>query len=131
MPILGVGVDVLNIHRIIALVKRRSATRIAARILSDEELTVWQPLSTKNAALRDRFLAVRFSVKEAAYKGLYPHARPTWKELTFLASGGSRKPTLTYHPSALATPIGTLHTSISHDGDYVFSTVVVEGPLLR
>ncbi|EED84726.1 predicted protein [Postia placenta Mad-698-R] len=105
MGILGIGVDVLHVPRILELIKRRTAARLAARIL------------------------IRFSVKEAAYKALYPVAKPAWKELTFhgLQRGvDGRKPTLEFHPSMPSGQVGKLHASVSHDGEYVFTTVLVE-----
>ncbi|THH12630.1 hypothetical protein EW146_g7515 [Bondarzewia mesenterica] len=75
------------------------------------------------------FLAVRWAVKEAAYKALYPVVKPTWKELTFVRSGSkSLKPVLQYQPLNIedAVRIGHLHASVSHDGEYVFATVLAE-----
>jgi holo-[acyl-carrier protein] synthase len=73
-------------------------------------------------------LDVRWSVKESAYKALYPSVRPTWKELTFRGLGDQgEKPSLEYHPAVKGGAVGDIHVSVSHDGEYVFSTVVVEG----
>lgn len=68
----------------------------------------------------------RWAVKEAAYKALYPAAKPTWKELTYrsLGSKPGPKPSLIYMPSS--TKIGRIHVSVSHDGDYVLAQVLVE-----
>ena len=74
----------------------------------------------------------RFAVKEAAYKALYPVARPTWKELTFLSFGSSSpgsKPKLDYTPMAsLGSKVPKLHVSVSHDGEYIAATVLAEDP---
>lgn len=72
---------------------------------------------------------LRWSVKEAAYKALYPAARPTWKELTYCGLAGGNKPVLQYHPSTASAveKVGRIHVSVSHDGEYVFSSVHVEG----
>ena len=154
MGVLGIGVDILRVPRIAALVQRKSALRLASRILSQPELSVWNNMVNKDADTRLRFLAVRYviwsdarrrasltrgptlshrwSVKEAAYKALYPHARPTWKELTFLDGPShinGKKPVLRYLPEHSATPSVLLHASISHDGDYVFATVLAETSL--
>lgn len=71
-----------------------------------------------------------WSVKEAAYKAVYPLARPTWKDFTFhsLSADGLRKPMLEYHTRDLAARLWKIHTSVSHDGEYVFATVLVEAP---
>ncbi|PCH41384.1 hypothetical protein WOLCODRAFT_89238 [Wolfiporia cocos MD-104 SS10] len=105
MGILGIGVDVLHVSRLAALIERRSAQRLASRILS------------------------AFSVKEAAYKAIYPVSRPTWKDLTLhgMETGpGGRKPRLEFQPSVPLPEVGQIHASVSHDGNYVFTTVIVE-----
>jgi len=63
---------------------------------------------------------------------LYPAARPTWKELTYLGLSDGRKPTLTYHPvnAESLKRVGQTHVSVSHDGEYVYSSVLVEGKVV-
>ena len=80
-------------------------------------------------------LVPSWCIKEAAYKALYPSVQPTWKEMTyrgFSLSHGKQgtKPSLVYHPTMAteASKIGCVHISVSHDGDYVFGSVIVEGP---
>lgn len=147
MPILGIGVDLVNIPRITALLSRRDPQRFASRILSPDELALWHSMPLNR---RVQFLAVRYvpsnftrfsthfstyrwGVKEAAYKAMFPVARPTWKDLTYhgakVADNGQwRKPSLTYRPPASSIPvIGQIHVSVSHDGDYVYASVLVEG----
>lgn len=73
-----------------------------------------------------------FSVKEAAYKALYPTCRPTWQELTFKSFGrqpGS-KPMLQYEPLSYADKekVGKIHVSVSHEVEYVTTMVVAEEP---
>jgi holo-[acyl-carrier protein] synthase len=73
----------------------------------------------------------RWAVKEAAYKAVYPALKPTWKEFTLQKPTGSPKPELVYHPnddSSLSLRLGRIHTSASHDRDYVFATVIVAQP---
>ncbi|KAH7924923.1 4'-phosphopantetheinyl transferase [Leucogyrophana mollusca] len=130
MPIHGIGVDILHVPRLASLFARRPS-RLASRILSVDELSIYNTLST-NEQLRVRFLAVRWAVKEAAYKALYP-IRPTWKELTFTSMINGVKPSLLYHPSARPSAssdasgnVGALHVSVSHDGEYVFASVLAE-----
>ncbi len=152
MWILGIGVDVVHLPRIAALIKRRTAHKLASRILSTHELEDWQRVvSQADLAQQTRFLAVRFvhgfsistikgrnllrcschrwSVKEAAYKALYPHVVPTWKEITYTGFDAKNrtKPTLEYWPfRPTQTEIGKIHCSVSHDGEYVFTSVLVE-----
>ncbi|KAI0824602.1 4'-phosphopantetheinyl transferase [Trametes gibbosa] len=129
MGILGIGVDVAHIPRIIRLIERRSPTKLAHRILSGKELAAWNVIPFEDEARRTRFLAVRWSVKEAAYKAVYPLARPTWKDFTFysLSTDGLRKPMLEYQSSDCVAASWKFHASVSHDGDYVFTTVLLDG----
>ena len=68
-------------------------------------------------------------VKEAAYKALYPTVKPRWKELSYRGMLECSKPTLDYHPTEKknAKKIGRVHVSVSHDGEYVYSSVLIEG----
>jgi holo-[acyl-carrier protein] synthase len=147
MAILGIGVDLVNIPRITALLSRRDSQRFASRILSPDELALWQsiPLNRRVQFLAVRyvpsnftrfsthFIIYRWGVKEAAYKAMFPVVRPTWKDLTYhgakVADDGQwLKPSLTYRPPASSIPvIGRIHVSVSHDGDYVYASVLVEG----
>ncbi|PFH51456.1 hypothetical protein AMATHDRAFT_142672 [Amanita thiersii Skay4041] len=129
MTILGIGVDLVHIPRIVALVRRRGTHRFITRILSPVELSHWQSLSEDSAAIeRFRFLAVRWCVKEAAYKAMYPTFQPTWKELSYVNTISSQKPSLLYHPLKTESPepLSNIHVSVSHDGDYVFASVLIE-----
>lgn len=76
--------------------------------------------------------ALRYSwgVKEAAYKALYHVVRPTWKELTYKGLRNGTKPSLEYTPEILDLnkKVGKIYVSVSHDGEYVFASVLVEDP---
>ncbi|KAH7909836.1 4'-phosphopantetheinyl transferase superfamily-domain-containing protein [Hygrophoropsis aurantiaca] len=135
MSLHGIGVDVLHLPRIVSLCSRRRSGKLASRILSMDEMVVFNTLAHEEQR-QARFLAVRWAVKEAAYKALYP-VRPTWKELTFTSLINGIKPTLYYHPGSTTTngsvantnwitaeKTHKLHVSVSHDGDYVFASVV-------
>ena len=69
-------------------------------------------------------------MKEAAYKALYPIVTPTWKEFTYRGFEATerRKPSLKYHPFQPhdVEKIGRIHVSVSHDGDFVVASVIVE-----
>ncbi|KAF9498409.1 4'-phosphopantetheinyl transferase [Pleurotus eryngii] len=122
MSIVGIGVDIVHLPRISALLARRGS-KFPSRILSSNELSSW-PNVPSDETSRSKFLAVRWAVKEAAYKALYPMFRPTWKELTYRSLTDGRKPEVIYHCDS-ATSI-SLHVSVSHDGEYVFATVLAE-----
>jgi holo-[acyl-carrier protein] synthase len=144
MTILGVGVDVLHLPR---LTRHLSDNRLAKRILSSAELCEYLALPNDDRERNVRFLGVRcasfycpitsclptyrrWAVKEAVYKAVYPVVQPTWQEFTLRKHAGSPKPDLVYHPkdSLLSLRLGRIHTSVSHDGDYAFATVIVEQP---
>lgn len=144
MTILGIGVDVLHLPR---LIRHLSDNRLARRILSPAELRDYLALPKEDHGKRIHFLGVRcapllcrpcpvsqstrrWAVKEAVYKAVYPALTPTWKEFTLRKATGCPKPDLMYHPkeNLLSLKVGRIHTSVSHDQDYVFATVVAEQP---
>ncbi|KAF9534862.1 4'-phosphopantetheinyl transferase [Crepidotus variabilis] len=131
MTILGLGVDIVHLPRIAALISRRSADRFACRVLSPTEYGQWKQI-TRSAAPAEqiRFLGVRWCVKEASYKALYPLVKPTWKELTYHPLSNGQKPWLQFHPNNANNfeKVGQVHVSISHDGDYIYSSVLIEAP---
>lgn len=60
MSILGMGVDVVYVPRILALIHRRGSHKFASRILSPQELSDWNALPPSMVPFaRARFLAVR------------------------------------------------------------------------
>ena len=70
-----------------------------------------------------RFLTVRWAIKEAAYKALFPLYNPTWRDLTvFKAPTDGGKPNLVFEGSARVK----LHVSVSHDGEYTVANVLAE-----
>ncbi|CEL57456.1 Holo-[acyl-carrier-protein] synthase OS=Bacillus amyloliquefaciens (strain FZB42) GN=acpS PE=3 SV=1 [Rhizoctonia solani AG-1 IB] len=116
--ILGIGVDVCHVPRIARLATN---PRFPARILSLGEHERFNLLN--GPVERTRFLAVRWAIKESAYKALYPTYQPTWKDLAFLThQPENKKPILTFSKNKEIK----LHASVSHDGEYVFATVFAE-----
>ncbi|KAH8999390.1 4'-phosphopantetheinyl transferase [Lactarius akahatsu] len=128
MTILGIGVDVLHLPR---LTRHLCDNRLARRILSPAELRDYLALPKKDCERRIRFLGVRWAIKEAVYKAVYPVIKPTWHDFTLQRPAGSPKPDLLYHPNddQLSLRLGRMHASVSHDGDYTFATVIVELPV--
>ncbi|KAF8609193.1 4'-phosphopantetheinyl transferase [Ceratobasidium sp. AG-I] len=125
MPILSIGVDICHLPRIARLASRE---RFAQRILSPTEARLFAGLQD---GARERFLAVRWAVKESAYKALYPHVRLQWKLVSLLpppasATKGGDKPALELDPSLGLSNTLKFHVSVSHDGEYVFATVLAE-----
>lgn len=79
----------------------------------------------------------RWTAKEATYKALYPSYIPIWKELSIIKSPGSPKPILVFNPKKSTRTVdgevemislegAKFHLSVSHDGEYVISNVLVE-----
>ncbi|EPQ29938.1 uncharacterized protein PFL1_02610 [Pseudozyma flocculosa PF-1] len=105
--VVGIGIDILHLPRLQQLVARQvsrsskgaetgedarlaALDRLARRVLCRSELLGWQALrdqlgaDTTSDQAHDslfRFLAVRWSAKEAAYKALYPIHVVSWKDL--------------------------------------------------
>jgi 4'-phosphopantetheinyl transferase superfamily len=73
------------------------------------------------------YSTTRWAVKEAAYKALYPHFRPTWKDLV-ITKGTDPKPVLKYQPVDDGDHALRFFLSISHDGEYTVATVLVDDP---
>jgi len=139
MGIIGIGIDIVHTARIVSLVARRTPAKLATRILSPNELREWERLSPPtspvpvSATERDldvivgekwfRFLTIRWAIKEAAYKALFPLYKPTWKNLTVSkAQEDGGKPSLRFENSTDVK----LHVSVSHDGEYTVANVLAE-----
>jgi holo-[acyl-carrier protein] synthase len=66
----------------------------------------------------------RWVAKEAAYKALYPHFIPTWKDLVISKDSGL-KPSLQYISPESKNTL-KFHLSVSHDEEYTVANVLVE-----
>ena len=96
--IYGIGTDICDIRRIAATLERRGE-RFAEKVLGAHELAVYRARSARVAAARGlRYLATRFSAKEAFSKaiGLGMRMPMTWRacEIVKAASG---KPEIRLH----------------------------------
>jgi holo-[acyl-carrier protein] synthase len=127
--IFGVGTDICDIRRIRAVLARRG-DRFAKRVLGAHELAVFGARRTQLEERGVRYLATRFSAKEAFSKaiGLGMRTPMTWRgcEVVKRASG---KPEIRLH-GALADWFDarglSAHVSITDEADYAASFVVVE-----
>ena len=127
--IVGVGTDLCDVRRIAAAVQRRG-DRFAERILGPGEIALWNARRARSPERGLRFLATRFSAKEAFSKaiGLGLHAPMTWRgcEILPLPSGA---PAIRLR-GALADWFGgrgwRAHVSVSDENDYAAAFVVVE-----
>ncbi len=127
--IFGVGTDICDVRRIRASLARHGE-RFALKILSDAEFVTWQARSARWPERGIRYLATRFSAKEAFSKaiGLGMVMPMTWRrcEVANLPSG---QPTLLLH-GALKDWFDarhlSAHLSVSDETDYATSYCVVE-----
>ena len=128
--IYGIGTDVCDIRRVAATVARRGGDRFAERVLGPEELRVFHARRGRVEARGLRFLATRFSAKEAFSKaiGLGIRAPMTWKACQVL-NEPSGKPVLHLSGELAAwfEARGLVgHVTVTDETDYAASFVVVE-----
>ena len=132
--IYGIGTDICDVRRIKASLERHGA-RFAAKVLSEAEFATWQARSARWPERGVRYLATRFSAKEAFSKaiGTGMHMPMTWRlcEIANQPQG---------HPQA-GQPYVVLHgalktwfegqqlrvrVSVTDETDYAASFCVVE-----
>jgi holo-[acyl-carrier protein] synthase len=127
--IYGIGTDICDVRRIRASLDRHG-DRFAHKILSDAEFTTWRARSERWPERGVRYLATRFSAKEAFSKaiGMGMRMPMTWKlcEVGKLPSG---KPVIVLHGVLKdwceARGLSALVT-VTDETDYAASFVVVE-----
>jgi holo-[acyl-carrier protein] synthase len=127
--IFGVGTDICDVRRIRAVLARRG-DRFAERVLGPHEIAVFRARRAQLEERGVRYLATRFSAKEAFSKaiGLGMRTPMTWRgcEVVKRASG---KPEIRLH-GALAAWFEArrlaAHVSVTDEADYAASFVVVE-----
>jgi len=127
--IYGIGTDICDVRRIRASLERHG-DRFAHKILTDAEFATWKQRSARWPERGVRYLATRFSAKEAFSKavGLGMRMPMTWRscEVGKLASG---KPVIVLHGElkAWCEQKGlTAMVSVTDETDYAASFVVVE-----
>lgn len=127
--IYGIGTDICDIRRIKAALDR-NGDRFATKILSDAEFKVWKTRSARWPERGVRYLATRFSAKEAFSKaiGLGMRMPMSWQlcEISKMASG---KPEIVLHGGLKDwfTEKGlTAHITVTDESDYAASFCVVE-----
>ena len=127
--IYGIGNDICDVRRIRASLERHGE-RFAARVLSEAELATWRSRSARWPERGVRFVATRFSAKEAFSKaiGLGMVMPMTWRncEVANLPSG---QPTIALHGALkdwFEARALRVHLSLSDETDYAASFCVVE-----
>ncbi|MHA7600290.1 holo-ACP synthase [Alicycliphilus sp. T452] len=127
--IYGIGTDICDVRRIRDSLARHG-DRFAEKVLADGELTTWRARGARWPERGVRYLATRFSAKEAFSKaiGLGMRMPMTWRhcEVAKLASG---QPTIVLH-GALKDWFEArglrCHLSVTDESDYAASFCVVE-----
>jgi len=125
----GIGTDICDVRRIRSSFERHG-DRFAQRILSEAELMAWEARSKRWPERGIRFLATRFSAKEAFSKaiGLGMRMPMSWRlcEIGKLPGG---KPVIVLHGGLKewfdAQGLHA-HVSVTDETDYAASFVVVE-----
>ena len=127
--IYGIGTDICDVRRIRASLERHGE-RFAHKVLAEGELATWRARSARWPDRGLRYLATRFSAKEAFSKaiGLGMRMPMTWRhcEVATLASG---QPVIVLH-GALKEWFDArglkAHLSVTDETDYAASFCVVE-----
>ena len=127
--IYGIGTDVCDIRRIAATLARRSE-RFAEKVLGPHEIEVFRARRNLVEARGVRFLATRFSAKEAFSKaiGLGIRSPMTWRACEILNEpGGKPYVQLSGLLAVWFNARGWVaHVTVSDETDYAASFVVVE-----
>ena len=127
--IYGIGTDVCDIRRIAASFARHGE-RFAERILGPNELVVFRERRARVESRGIRYLATRFSAKEAFSKaiGTGMHTPMRWRDCE-IVKAASGKPLIRLHGELAAWFEARelqAHVSVSDETDYATSFVVVE-----
>lgn len=127
--IFGIGTDICDVRRIEATFQRQGE-RFVRKVLGDAELLVWQQRTARSPERGMRYLATRFSAKEAFSKavGLGMRLPMTWRrcEITNAPSG---QPQIVLHGELkqwFEAQGLKAHVSVTDETDYAASYVVVE-----
>lgn len=127
--IYGIGTDICDVRRIAASFARRGE-RFALKVLGPAELEIFNARRARSELRGIRFLATRFSAKEAFSKavGMGIRMPMTWRSCEIL-NAASGKPYIRLH-GALAQWFDArglrAHVTVTDESDYAASFVVVE-----
>jgi holo-[acyl-carrier-protein] synthase len=127
--IYGVGTDICDVRRIEAALERHGE-RFALKVLGPHELEVFRQRLAAHRARGVRYLATRFSAKEAFSKaiGMGMRMPMTWRHCE-IAKAASGQPHIVLHGELKAWFEArqlSAHVSVTDETDYAASFVVVE-----
>ncbi len=127
--IYGIGTDICDVRRIRASLEKHG-DRFPEKVLAPGELATWRARSARWPERGIRYLATRFSAKEAFSKavGLGMRMPMTWKlcEVAKLPSG---QPVIVLHGGLkdwFEAQGLVAHVTVTDESDYAASFVVVE-----
>ena len=127
--IYGIGTDICDIRRIRTSLDKHGE-RFAQKVLSDAEMQTYRARSERWPERGVRYVATRFSAKEAFSKaiGMGMRMPMTWRlcEVAKLPSG---QPTIVLHgvlKEWFEAKDLIAHVSVSDESDYATSYVIVE-----
>jgi holo-[acyl-carrier-protein] synthase len=127
--IYGIGTDICDIRRIRASLERHGE-RFAQKVLADGEMAVWRRRSERWPERGVRYVATRFSAKEAFSKavGMGMRMPMTWRhcEVVNLPSG---QPSIVLHGELkqwFEAQGLSVHITMSDESEYAASFCVVE-----
>ncbi len=127
--IYGIGTDICDIRRIRASLEKHGE-RFAQKVLSDNELKTYHARSARWPERGVRYVATRFSAKEAFSKAIGMGMRmPMAWRLCEVAKLPSGQPTIVLHgvlKEWFEAKGLCAHVSVSDESDYATSYVVVE-----
>ncbi len=127
--IYGIGTDICDVRRIRTSLERHG-DRFALKILSEAEFATWQQRSVRWPERGMRYLATRFSAKEAFSKaiGMGMRIPMTWRHCE-IAKAPSGKPDIVLHGALkvwFEAQRLSAHVTVTDETDYAVSFVVVE-----
>ena len=125
----GIGTDVCDVRRIRESLARHGE-RFARKVLADGEFTVWRTRSARWPERGVRYLATRFSAKEAFSKavGLGMRMPMSWR-LCEITNERSGRPVVVLHGGLkdwFDAQGLVAHVTVTDETDYAASFVVVE-----
>jgi holo-[acyl-carrier protein] synthase len=127
--IYGVGTDICDVRRIRESIERHG-DRFAHKVLSDAEFKVWKARTARWPERGVRYLATRFSAKEAFSKavGMGMRMPMTWRNCE-IANHPGGKPYIVLHGELKAWCEArhlAAQVSVTDESDYAASFVVIE-----
>lgn len=127
--IFGIGTDICDVRRIRATYERQGE-RFVRKVLSETEFAVWQRRGERWPERGLRYLATRFSAKEAFSKaiGLGMRMPMSWRRCE-IANAPSGQPFIVLHGDLkiwFEARGLRAHVTVTDETDYAASFVVIE-----